>query len=311
MTRSHPDHEYWHGNIGKPISIDAAGATTADFSVVDVLSWNIAIGRGRLTEVIEKIGAGAFDGVKRSSARPLVVLAQEAFRSDESIPAQLKSIHHGGQHPENPRHDIVDIARSLQFSLRYSPSMRNGEHRSDRGNAILSNVPIANARSFALPHVRQMRIALSLELAGLPWLTFACAHLDTRGRIAGGRRRTRIKGYGAGRAEQAHALALRLAQECGPQQSVLLGADLNSYLATREPLMRALLAEGFHRVPHTPQRTHTFHAPPLRMILDHILTRNCESLNVSVRRLDENPADSGTRVFGSDHHPLLATLRLV
>lgn len=303
---AHPEQAHWHGNVGEPVALDLAPPLPHKTKTVDVLSWNLAIGLGRLADVVEKLKAGVLDGVKRSDSRPLVILAQEAYRADDSVPHEVASIYHGGKDPRNARHDIVDLANALDLSLRYAPSMRNGRHRSDRGNAVLSSVAIAHARAFALPHVRQLRVAVAAELHGLPWLTFACAHLDTRGRLRDAKAPPR---YAAGRTAQADALARRLSAEWGTDQTVVIGADLNTYFGAREPVLRALIAAGFERIPHTPPRTHTFHARPVRMLLDHILVKG-EIAGVSVRRLDEDAADRGRTIFGSDHHPLLATIEL-
>lgn len=303
---AHPEHAHWHGNVGDPVALDLAPPLPHKTKAIDVLSWNLAIGLGRLPEVVETLKAGGFDGVQRSNSRPLVILAQEAYRADDSVPHQVSSGHHGGKDPRTARSDIVDIANALGFSLRYAPSMRNGRHRSDRGNAVLASVAIAHARAFALPHVRQLRVAVAAELHGLPWLTFACAHLDTRGRVRDAKAAPR---YAAGRTAQADALARKLSDEWGSDQTVVIGADLNTYFGAREPVLRALIAAGFERIPHTPPRTHTFHARPVRMLLDHVLVRG-EISSISVRRLDEDAADRGRTIFGSDHHPLLATIEL-
>jgi hypothetical protein len=54
---------------------------------------------------------------------------------------------------------------------------------------------------------------------------------------------------------------------------------------------------------------HTFHALP-RLVLDYLLIRDPDRLvhRAKVHRLDEHPRDRGPRVFGSDHHPLLARI---
>lgn len=308
MSGSHPDHTHWHGNIGQPVAIDVGVPLPDQTRIIDVLSWNIAIGNGRLVDVVARIRAGMFDGIHRSDDRPLIILVQEAYRADDSVPVRLASAFHGGKHPRTARFDIVEMADALGFSLRYFPSMRNGEHRSDRGNAILSNIRIAETRSFALPHVRQMRVALAVEIDGLPWLTFACAHLDTRGRVRAGSEAALRNA--PGRITQATALGQRLASDGGDGQTTVIGADLNSYFGAREPLFTGLLNAGFHRVPHTPLRSHTFHSTPLRMHLDHILVRGTGLESIEVMRLDEDPGDRGKTIFGSDHHPLLARIAI-
>jgi endonuclease/exonuclease/phosphatase family metal-dependent hydrolase len=304
LAGEHPALAHWHGNVGEAVALDLAGPLVRGVTAIDVLSWNVAIGLGRLEEVVDRLRAGGFDGEVRRANRPLIVLVQEAYRADDTVPERLLSRHHGGKAPRRTRTDIVDIAHALGLSLRYAPSMRNGAHRSDRGNAILSSVGIARARAFPLPHVRQRRIAVAAELEGLPHLTFVSAHLDTR--------RARLQRT-SGRRMQATALGKQLADEWGSDQSIVLGADFNSYLGTREPMFAELHRFGFLRLAHNGPTRHTFHARGVRMLLDHILIRSTpESLAAAhVARLDETTSDRELTVFGSDHHPLLARIELV
>jgi endonuclease/exonuclease/phosphatase family metal-dependent hydrolase len=307
LAGSHPELEHWHGNVGDAVALDLAGPLVRGVTGLDVICWNVGIGSGRLEEVVRRWKAGELDGEIRPANRPLVILAQEAFRADNTVPEQPRTSHHGGKSPGRQRIDIVEAAHALGMSLRYAPSMRNGKHRSDRGNAILSSVEIAHARSFALPHVRQRRIAVAAELQGLPWLTLVSAHLDTRGRLHG---RRATLGYAAGRTAQATELGRRLEEEWGTDQTVVIGADLNSFLGTREPLMLELAGKGFRRVAHEGRSRHTFHALPLRMLLDHVLIKTASDSIAGVRviRLDESRADRERYIFGSDHHPLLARI---
>jgi endonuclease/exonuclease/phosphatase family metal-dependent hydrolase len=300
LEGEHPDLAHWHGNVGEAIALDLAGPLVRNVSQLDVLSWNIAIGKGRLVEVVNKLKAGELDGEKRPANRPLIILAQEAFRTDNSVPEQLQSRHHGGHAPKRERFDIVEMAHELKMSLCYAPSMRNGAHRSDRGNAILSSVSMVHARAFPLPHVRQRRIAIAAELNGLPWLTLVCAHLDTRGRVQGK----------SGRLVQGTELGHRLLDEWGSDQTILLGADFNSYLGHREPLFRDLTRAGFERLVHGGRSRHTFHATGFRMMLDHFLVRTTPQAisSIDVIRIDESAADKERFIFGSDHHPLLARI---
>lgn len=303
LAGQHPELEHWHGNVGEAVALDLAGPLVRGVTTIDVLSWNVAIGLGRLEDVISRLRAGAFDGEIRGANRPLVILIQEAYRSDNSIPARALSRHHGGKAPRHARSDIVELAHALGLSLRYAPSMRNGAHRSDRGNAILSSVAIAHARAFPLPHVRQRRVAVAAELGGLPMLTFSSAHLDTR--------RARVQRQ-SGRLLQAAALGKHLTEEWGSDQSLVLGADFNSYLGTREPMFAELHRAGFVRLAHNGRTRHTFHARGVRMLLDHILIRTTPaSISAAqVMRLDETTSDRELTIFGSDHHPLLARIDL-
>jgi endonuclease/exonuclease/phosphatase family metal-dependent hydrolase len=92
-----------------------------------------------------------------------------------------------------------------------------------------------------------------------------------------------------------------------------LGADLNLGRGRYEPAWRLLTdAEFTFGVPPTlPRWRHTYHALP-RLVLDYLLVRNRlgDIIEARVHRLDEHPNDRGARVFGSDHHPLLARIDL-
>jgi hypothetical protein len=67
-----------------------------------------------------------------------------------------------------------------------------------------------------------------------------------------------------------------------------------------------------HGVPPVlPSWRHTYHALP-RLVIDYLLVRNRADAirSLVVRRVDEDPADRGPNVLGSDHHPLLAVVEL-
>lgn len=271
-----------------------------------MLSWNLAIGAARLQELLDALRAGGWGGAGTDPGRPLVVLAQEAFRADSSVPVQGAGRFHGGRLRRQPRADIVELARTNGFDLRYAPSMRNGADPSDRGNAVLASVPLGPLRSWVLPLARQRRVAVGAEMAGLPGVLWVSAHLDT-----GGKARSMQAAAGTarrGRLAQASALGRLLA---AAESDVVVGADLNSVLGRRDAAYRALEQAGFR--PAAPQGTwrHTFHGPVF-LLLDHVLFRSGAGRvrRVEVRRLDEHPRDWGVRVFGSDHHPLFARVEL-
>ena len=236
------------------------------------------------------------------------MLVQEAYRQDDSVPvraaARAARRAAGAMGSSLPsRVDIVDTARALALNLRYVPSMRNATNRSDRGNAILSDLPLADTVAFELPMVLQRRVPVvaTLPLAQGP-LHVASVHLDPRG----------PPGYAwlgvAGRAAQTEYLLQQLAGDL-----VVLGADLNLGRGRREPSWRMLHHEGFVAgvPPVTPGWGHTFHAMP-RLVLAYVLVRDRAGriARADVERLDEDPRDRGPSVFGSDHHPLLARVEL-
>lgn len=199
--------------------------------------------------------------------------------------------------------DVVETAQALGLNLRYAPSMRNGVLLSDRGNAILSTLPLEAAEAVELPLVLQRRVAVSaaISIAGYK-LRLLSAHLDPRGPPG-------HQWLGAsGRAVQARHLVASASDE-----TVVLGADLNLGRGRYEPAWRLLSDAGFTFgvPPSSPAWGHTFHALP-RLVLDYLLIRDRAGAihHARVHRLDEHPRDRGPRVFGSDHHPLLARIDL-
>lgn len=299
----HPELAIWRANVGAPVALDLASPTRAPVTGVDLLSWNVAVGAGRLIELLQRLSDGEWGGAGRDPARPLLLLLQEAFRSDPSVPDWPESGRHGGAlHPAQPE-DVVQVARALSLSLRYAPSMRNGLHASDRGNAILSTVPLGTSHAFLLPFVRQRRVVVTAELAALPDIAFASAHLDVGGQ-AGGRS---VGRFGGGRVVQARALAARLLGDGG--RPLVLAGDLNTPLGLRDPALLTLVRAGLHPAQRHGSWRGTLRRGPLRLLLDHVLFHPGDRIrSVHVQRLDESPPRP--RVFGSDHHPLLARIEL-
>ncbi|HET6796593.1 MAG TPA: endonuclease/exonuclease/phosphatase family protein [Gemmatimonadales bacterium] len=294
--------EAWRRNVGAPVALDLRSGSPASPGSLLVLSWNVWIGRGKLEELVTRIRAGDFKAYGAERDLPFVALIQEGYRSDESLPPQ----------PVGPagrvlvaqlgvQEDVAQSARALGLNLRYAPSMRNSTARSDRGNAILSSLPLEDAQAIELPLVLQRRVvvAASLQLGGSR-IRLVSAHLDPRGPPG-----HRWSGA-AGRAVQAQHLVNSL-----PNGLVVLGADLNLGRGRFERAWRVLSAQGFTLgvPPTSPMWRHTFHALP-RLVLDYLLIRDPDHLvhRAKVHRLDEHPRDRGPRVFGSDHHPLLARI---
>lgn len=276
----------WAEAVGAPVALDPATPLAGEPEAVDILSWNLAIGLAHLDEVLSRA----------RSERPLVILAQEAFREDESVPAVYARRAHGGRLRPARRDDIVTFARDHGLSLRYVPSMRNGASRSDRGNAILATAALEAGVVFILPHVRQRRVAVAARLAGLSDVTFVSAHLDTPFGLKPGRR------------AQARELA-RAAIDHAGDSDVVLGADLNTLMGLRDPVLRPLLHAGF--APAGPTGGTFRGAAPLVVSLDQVLLRLGRGrLGTPVpRRLEEETRRRRT-VFGSDHHPLLVRIPL-
>ncbi len=299
--RADPRLSGWRSVVGAPIAWDpaepAADPVAAMSDGLMVLAWNVWIGRGRLDQLVSRVRA--------SSELPLVILVQEAYRSDDTIPRDATAYAASDfSQRAFPEHDIAALARQLGMHLRYVPSMRNGAHRSDRGNAILSTLPLTNTQAWELPFAYQRRVAIAATV-GLDderAIRVCSAHLDPRGGSA--RDLLGVVGRGA----QAQVLLEQLDLNPAP---VVLGADLNLARGRRERAYRVFAEAGYrHGVPErAPAWGHTYHRMP-RLLLDWVLVRDPAGTiaELDIERVDEEPNDRGPYVFGSDHHPLLARL---
>jgi hypothetical protein len=119
--------------------------------------------------------------------------------------------------------DIVQIARELGLSLVYVPSMRNGASADvpaeDRGNAILSTLPLTEPVAVELPGERQRGVN-RLRVFWTPWM----------------------------RDRQVRSAASSL-----PEGALVVGADLNTWHG-RDELSARFLAGMFRDTPLTIDR---------------------------------------------------------
>lgn len=277
----------WRAGVGSPIVIDGP-ATPAGADGLTVVSWNIALGGGDVVPYVRELQA--------SAPGPMVLLLQEAFRSGDDIPVSpVDCAFAGFLGTSQPDREIDSIARELGFSLYYVPSMRNGapgRHTEDRGNAILTNLDLADLAAIELPFERQRRVAAAATVRGTDstgrsWsLRFVSAHLDNTGSL----RRVWI-GAEFGRARQARGLsdALRAVD------NVVLGGDFNTWFGFSDRAYHELAREY-------PQTSVTDTRRTFRGLLrlDHIFYRLPQGWQASVRREESSR--------GSDHYPLVARL---
>jgi endonuclease/exonuclease/phosphatase family metal-dependent hydrolase len=282
----------WRKSVGPPRVLGAAQPAQPNADSLRIVSWNTAVGDGNIVALVRTLSA---------SGGPLVLLLQEVYREGPEVPAEAApdwsfAGRLGKDEPARTDGDIEDTARMLGMALYYVPSMRNGGAPSDedRGNAILSNVPLRDLRAIELPFERQRRVAIAATVSGVtrtgaPWsVRLVSAHLDN----LGGMKRAWVAAE-YGRARQARALA-GLLQDSEP---TVLAGDFNTWFGFSDGAYR----ETARLFPSTriSDRRPTFRG---LLRLDHMFSRLPSGWQMEFHR--------GSSRFGSDHYPLLGTLRL-
>jgi endonuclease/exonuclease/phosphatase family metal-dependent hydrolase len=260
------------------------------------VSWNTALGAGRIEDLVHDVCA-AFP------ATPLVLLLQEVYRKGPEVPALLPpgaavAGRLGEESVDRHLQEIETVAARLGMNLYYAPSMRNGPpllSDEDRGNAILSTVPLQDLAAIELPFERQRRVAVAATVAlpasgGRPLkLRVVSAHLDNMV----GARRLWFAGGEIARVRQARALRDHLTGS----PSVVLGADLNTWFGFSDRAYGEL-APAFPDT-HAGDRRPTFRG---LLRLDHVFFRLPDGWTARFERAEDR--------YGSDHHPLVGVIDL-
>jgi endonuclease/exonuclease/phosphatase family metal-dependent hydrolase len=267
-----------------------------------ILSWNVHVGGGDIVGIVNALRNGELTAGQ--PVRNFVVLLQETFRAGAAVPRTPAGVPIPRRieafPPDGRRDDIVQTAHALGLGVFYVPSMRNGTGQGvtaeDRGNAILSTLPLVNFAGIELPFERQRRIAAAamvsgIDTAGNPWqLRLVSAHLNATAGIK------RLWVFSSGvRGRQARHLANVLA---GDDVPTVIGSDLNSWAGgPSEPAFAELL-------PHFPQTSVPVGKPSFRTgrMLDYLFLRVPPVWASQVRTIDD--------FFGSDHRPLISWIHL-
>lgn len=175
-----PRLDRWCASVGPPV-VAAAAAAPARIRALLVVSWNVHVGGGRISELLDRL-------LPADGGTGVVLLLQEAFRDGDvpPVPSGMTAPFRIHEHPRTL--DIVTVARDRHLSLAYVPSMRNGSgtgvgEREDRGNAILSTEPLTDVSAVELPFGTERRVAVSAIVTprgSARGLRVVAAHLDTR-----------------------------------------------------------------------------------------------------------------------------------
>jgi endonuclease/exonuclease/phosphatase family metal-dependent hydrolase len=294
-ARSRPTPDGWCRGVG-PVVYQSQPSKARDESLpfhatgpIAIVSWNVNVGAGNLPGLVADLRAGKWSDGRR--LEHFVLLLQEALRAGDTVPPRDPSQAGARRLLRGPpRVDIVSFARDEGLSLLYIPSMRNGldtlAPAEDRGNAILSTLPLLAPAALELPFVRQRRVAVLAMLGGLgddEPLWIASVHLD---HLVGANRlwvfcATRARG------RQARAITAILP----PRAPFVVGGDFNTWLGANEPALREM-ARVTGQAPQAREATYGTGA-----VLDHLFFRTPASWNASYARAGHK--------YGSDHFPLV------
>jgi endonuclease/exonuclease/phosphatase family metal-dependent hydrolase len=285
----------WRMSVGPPLHVSRSRATPSSLDALTLVSWNTALGAGDVERLVS-------DMRRRRPGVPIVLLLQEVYRGGPEVPTQLSrtaafAARLKGRRADGRRDDVETLAMALDMSAYYVPSMRNGSpllSDEDRGNAILSTLPLSHLTAFELPFERQRRVAVGATLtgdsqSGKPWqLRVVSAHLDN---MAGAKRLW--IGSELGRVRQTRGLMHQLIDG----SPIVLGGDFNTWFGFADQAFRET-ARLF------PDTRVTDRRPTFRgwLRLDHLFFRLPAGWTGSFRRADDR--------YGSDHYPLVATIEL-
>jgi endonuclease/exonuclease/phosphatase family metal-dependent hydrolase len=267
-----------------------------------IISFNVNLGAASAVELVDSLRRGAFTG--GAPVVDFVLLLQETIREGHGVPVRVPkgSGTSRGRFPTPRRGARLDIARtadSLGLHLFYGPAMRSGKglnpngRPEDRGNAILSTLPLVDLAIIELPFGGARRIAQLARISGRShadrtWsVQVANLHFDV-GPIG-------PSALSAIRARQARAIA----QVIDSSGAVVAGGDLNAFSLTGTAESVRILRAAF---PQTVQG-------------DSLPTRGPQRLDYLFFRLPQGYQATAYRTlsldFGSDHRPVLGWLRFV
>jgi endonuclease/exonuclease/phosphatase family metal-dependent hydrolase len=287
----------WANAVGPPLIVDqrSTRATPSSATALTLATWNVAVGEGDIARFIADLR-------RDHPERPIVLLLQEVYRDGPTVPSQLLDgsvcAGHLGKDHGGDAQDIGEIAASSGLNVYYVPSMRNGspgDSNEDRGNAILSSLPLDDLGAIELPFERQRRVAVAATVTGrsadgAAWrMRLVSAHLDNMV----GARRLWFAGGTFARARQARALVDYVRDD----EIAVLGGDFNTWFGFAEPAFQRT-SRAFPDTDVKDTRP-TFHH---LLRLDHLFFRLPEGWTASFER--------GPSQYGSDHWPLVATIVL-
>lgn len=299
----------WCAAVGPAVYGGWAEPPTGRVDSLVVVSWNVHVGGGDLDRLVSDLRQGVF--TQGRAVRHFVLLLQEAHREDDTVPSfdPLLPLGSGvaAAPPRGGRRDIVEMAEELGLAILYVPSMRNGEGRGDeepedRGNAILSTLPLAAPRAIELPVARQRRVAAAARVVTAPPSAGAVATEPDGPLVASVHLENDAAGWGgdeAARLAQAEALLEGL-----PDADLAIAAgDFNTWRRAQNEAAVAAMLEEFPETPaFPPGNTYVRGYGLLQRYLDYVFVRLPDGAGADVLRVPDP--------YASDHYPLLARVAL-
>lgn len=280
------------------VAVRSVPGAPARLEDVIFVTWNMHADAGDLAALVDRIRK---DAASRSPRTEMVIFVQEAFRAGPRVPAVVPpgaAVPRAVRTRGGTRDDVVAAAHDLGMHLVYVPSMRNGRDAGpdgpeDRGNAILSTLPLSEIAAVELPLSRHRRVAVAATVsgagaAGRPWrVRVMSVHLDT----VGSWKSLYVFSSHLRERQARHAI-----EALGDAGLAVVGADVNSWSeGPAEPavtLFRRALPDG-----PSPRWQPTFRG---FWRLDFLFMRLPAGWAASSHRPDQS--------FGSDHRPVVARI---
>jgi endonuclease/exonuclease/phosphatase family metal-dependent hydrolase len=331
--------EQWCAVVGPPVFDSSPSGEFGGLGQADslaVTAWNADVGSGFLVAMLrEQLGLECAGSDSRLLAghSHFVLLVQEALRRSQEIP-EVKSQWSVPPPIEEeprpgPRLDIVEVARDCGLALAYVPGARNGHaerdgKREDKGEAILSTLPLSDLIAIELPYEAARRVAVaatiqnqrgdSLRVVSVhmismtpPWRLLQTAN-SSRQRQAlatvDALRLVDLERTGAGRRDELTSCYPVCAANHSAEylMSTIVAGDLNTW-STRETAFRHL-REFFPDSPPTLSNPTVGPFPA-----DHIFFRSSAVPRLTTDRVIDMSYRRIEDTYYSDHHPIFAWFR--
>jgi endonuclease/exonuclease/phosphatase family metal-dependent hydrolase len=287
----------WCAAVGRPSYVPGDGDENATgWERLLVASWNMHGYQGELGRFLEDLVEG-----RLGAGDAVVVFLQEAPRVGGPVPAAPPPGSRWGKLMRGSestgfRRDVVQQAREHGLNALYVPSMRNEWEAEDRGNAILTNLPLTGPVAVELPLLRDRRVAVSAEVPAptVGRLRVTGLHLDHLAEL-----HNLHRGFGSGRAEQVAALL----EAIPDHQAGILAGDFNTWRAQESEEAMRLARDAYPSMVEIPEDpTVQAFAGLIGRRSDYVLARVPEGWTAEYRVVPDR--------YGSDHHPLVGIVHV-